>query len=906
MRYTRIAMRELCPKKEKYKIKMKKMTKRISLVLLLTAALTGMAQAQQDWKMQPVALQTRWAKEVNPLHTHEGYPRPNMTRKNWTNLNGLWSYAITKKDEEPATYDKNILVPYPIESALSGVKKGLMPDDNLWYKRTFTSPSGGSGIRTLLHFGAVDWQATIFINGQEAGSHTGGYTAFTLDITDKLKKGTNEIVVKVFDPTDMGIGPHGKQVLNPENIYYTPSSGIWQTVWLENVPRTYITDIKTTPDIDKGELNLNVALNAANPNQQVEAIVTTGGKQVVLWHGKYSNESNVHLKVPNARLWSPDHPFLYDLTVRLKEKGKTVDEIKSYFGMRKISIQKDKDGIDRISLNNEPYYNLGVLDQGFWPEGLYAAPTDEALAFDIKANKAMGFNTIRKHIKVEPARWYYDADKIGMLVWQDMVNPSQELAEGAKAAFEQQCKETLEQLHNYPSITTWVLFNEKWGQYDQERLTKWIKETDPSRIVNGHSGEYLYVNEQLRSPSPNAYVNADMTDVHSYPNPMISIKQAGKAQVCGEFGGIGVPIEGHVWDDLAVGWGYDGLVTPKQMEGQFSSMINMLVRLKEHGLSGSIYTQPYDVESEQNGLMTYDRELSKLPLETIRKIQAKLNPLTANYAIATQGLELNPVKDESKSYQERLAAYAAGKRDSALLRSLAIMAAQQKDTAKTELFSDEYIRQLNSPFLATNLKFIVKYIKHESSPAFGLMLNNLAKAEAILGNRHAAYPVQKIIFNDEVKPLLNEKPDWPAMDAILKKYPQTDGEFVIGNAVVFYLNKLMRKDQTMLKPFIEIATIYDDRFNAGSYNLWAWYIFLNSNDKAQLNKALGWIDKDIERKAKEWDLPLCMDTKANILYKLGRTEEAIALEKEALKLSPDKQEYKDALAKMEKGSPTWN
>ncbi|MCS3732592.1 sugar-binding domain-containing protein [Mucilaginibacter dorajii] len=881
------------------------MMKKINLLLLLTAAMTGVVYAQQSWQMKPVVLQTRWAKEVNQMHTHEGYPRPNMTRKNWTNLNGLWSYAITKKEEQPTSYDKNILVPYPIESALSGVMKGLQPDENLWYKRTFTSPSGSSWAKTLLHFGAVDWQATIFINGQEAGSHSGGYTAFTVDITDKLKKGTNEIVVKVFDPSDRGIGPHGKQVLNPGSIYYTPSSGIWQTVWLENVPRTYITAIKTTPDIDKGELRLNVTLNDAKANQQIDAIVTTNGKQVAIWHGKHNDENSVYLKMPNARLWSPDHPFLYDLTVRLKQYGKIVDEVKSYFGMRKISIQKDNKGIDRISLNNEPYYNLGVLDQGFWPEGLYTAPTDEALAFDIKAIKAMGFNTIRKHIKVEPARWYYDADKIGMLVWQDMVNPNQNLPEGAKAAFEQQCKETLEQLHNYPSITTWVLFNEKWGQYDQERLTKWVKETDPSRIVNGHSGEYLYVNEQLRSPSPNAYVNADMTDVHSYPNPMMSIKQSGKAQVCGEFGGIGVPIEGHLWDDLVVGWGYDGLVTPKQMESQFESMINILVRLKQHGLSGSIYTQPYDVESEQNGLMTYDRELSKLPLETIRKIQAKLNPPTTSYAVATQGLELKPVKDESKSYQERQAAFEAGKRDSVLLRSLTIMAGQQKDISKTEFFCNEYVRQLKNPFLETNLQFIVRYTIHEDSPAFGLMINNLAKAESVLGNRRAAYKVQEIIFNDEVKPLLNDKPDWSAIDAILKKYPQTDGEFVIGNAVVFYLGKLIEKDQNALNPFVEIATTYDDRFNAGSYNLWAWYTFVYSNDQGQLIKALRWIDKDIERKTKDPDLHYSLDTKAHVLYKLGRIEEAIALEKEALKLLPDQQEYKDALAKMEKGAPTW-
>jgi len=462
---------------------------------------------------------------------------------------------------------------------LSGVKRALKPNQNLWYRRTFTSPSGGRGAKTLLHFGAVDWQSTIYLNGKEVGRHTGGYTEFTIDITGVLNAGTNELMVKVYDPTEQGIGPHGKQVLSPKDIYYTATSGIWQTVWLEPVPQNYISGLTITPDIDKGIVNVTV-----NSAVKSKVQLTLEGKIII---GR-SNEVTL-VPVKDAKLWSPASPYLYDLNVKMED-----DEVKSYFGMRKISIGKDDKGIDRIMLNNKPYYNLGTLDQGFWPDGLYTAPTDEALAFDIKAIKAMGFNTIRKHIKVEPARWYYWADKLGMLVWQDMVNPNQGLPEGSKPEFEKESAEILNQLHNNPSITTWVLFNEKWGQYDQQRLTEWIKKTDPSRIVNGHTGELLYVNEQLRSPSPNAYVSADMTDVHSYPYPMISIKQAGKAQVCGEFGGIGVFIPDHQWNTSSA-WGYIQ-EKPAALKAKYTIMNQDLQLMENEGLSGSIYTQPFDVE----------------------------------------------------------------------------------------------------------------------------------------------------------------------------------------------------------------------------------------------------------------------------------------------------------------------
>lgn len=599
---------------------MKTVRKTLLLATALSGFWTSVVDAQQNWQMKPVAIQSRWAKGVSPSNALKEYPRPQMQRKNWTNLNGLWKYAMTTKDAaKPSLFEGNILVPYPLESALSGVKKSLSSEQNLWYKRTI-SFSPQTGTKTLLHFGAVDYEATVLVNGKEVGKHTGGYTAFSFDITSALKPGNNELVVKVFDPTDKGVGPHGKQVMNPGNIYYTPTSGIWQTVWMETVPESHIERLVMTPDIDKGVLNL-VVKGKGKPKVTVPGCSECKILNQVQDDTESSSAQASHfiIKIPNAKLWSPGNPHLYALEVTLGS-----DQVTSYFGMRKISVAKDEKGVDRIMLNNKPYFNLGTLDQGFWPEALYTAPTDEALAFDIKAIKAMGFNTIRKHIKVEPARWYYHADKIGMLVWQDMVNPNQGLPEGAKAAFENQAKETLEQLHNYPSITTWVLFNEKWGQYDQERLTKWIKTTDPSRIVNGHSGEILYVNNQLRSPSPNAYVAADMTDIHSYPNPMNAEKQPGKARVVGEFGGIGTFIPEHQWLTGSA-WGYIQ-EKPAALKGKYAAMNKQLVDLQKEGLSASIYTQPFDVEGEQNGLMTYDREVVKVPFKELREIHKTLNP----------------------------------------------------------------------------------------------------------------------------------------------------------------------------------------------------------------------------------------------------------------------------------------
>lgn len=596
--------------------------KRFAKTLLLSGLsclLYADSHSQSSWKMRPVAIQTRWAKQVNPTNVLPEYPRPQLVREQWVNLNGLWQYAITDKDaKQPSSFDGEILVPFPVESALSGVKKPVLPTQRLWYKRSFARPATKEGERVLLHFGAVDWQTKVYVNGKEAGQHTGGYQNFSFDITALLVSGRNELVVDVYDPTDQGPNPHGKQVLAPKGIRYTATTGIWQTVWLETVPAIAITDLVITPEVDEDYLSLTVH-TSGETDYTIEAIASTDGKMA----GSVKGPSNQALKLPlrNAHLWSPEDPFLYDLSVRLVKNGAVKDKVKSYFGMRKIAVKKDDQGQERIFLNNRYTYNLGVLDQGFWPDGIYTAPTDEALRFDIAAIKGMGFNTIRKHIKIEPARWYYHADKLGMLVWQDMVTCAS-LEPDAKAAFEVENEANVDQLYNHPSIICWVLFNEGWYTYDQPRLTQWLQQRDHTRLINGHTGE----NYGKDGPQDLAgkWANSDLTDIHDYPGPGIAPALPGKARVLGEWGGVGVPVKGHQWN-AAAGWGYVK-ITPSEMIDKYASMVKRLKTYETAGQSGSIYTEPFDVEIEENGLITYDREVVKVPLETLRRLHA---PFTA-------------------------------------------------------------------------------------------------------------------------------------------------------------------------------------------------------------------------------------------------------------------------------------
>ncbi|MHA4895237.1 glycoside hydrolase family 2 protein [Pedobacter sp. PWIIR3] len=853
-----------------------KVTKQVLLATALLAFSTGISFGQ-NYHMQPVAIQSRWAKEVSPSNALKEYPRPQLTRNNWVNLNGLWDYAITVKDApQPEKFDGEILVPYPLESALSGVKKSLMPNQNLWYKRTINfSPKKGH--RTLLHFGAVDWQTTVYLNGNEVGGHTGGYAEFTIDLTANLRQGENTIVVKVYDPTGSGIGPHGKQVLKPENIYYTPTSGIWQTVWMESVPEAFVSGLKITPDIDKSVVNVVVRSASKSPVTLVVEGKTING----------TTNSNIALPVKNAKLWSPANPYLYDLNVKM---GK--DEVSSYFGMRKISVAKDDKGVDRIMLNNKPYYNLGTLDQGFWPEGLYTAPTDEALAFDIKAIKAMGFNTIRKHIKVEPARWYYHADKLGMLVWQDLVNPNQGLPEGSKPQFEKESLEELNQLHNYPSIVTWVLFNEKWGQYDQKRLTNWVKQTDPSRILNGHSGELLYVNNVLRSPSPDAYIDADMTDVHAYPDPMMSVKQKGKAQVCGEFGGIGVFVPEHQWLTGSA-WGYIQ-EKPAALQAKYQVMNQHLQLFHQQGLSGSIYTQPFDVEGEQNGLMTYDRAVVKIPFAELRKIHSALNPeMGAISEVSAQNADLT---EPAALYSVLLEEYINGKREPEFLKRMAMMAIQAGDKDGAAWASDAYIATMKAPYTEQQLAYILQVTEGIKDKGFGIIQSEANAINHFMGPRNAEIKMMNIIYKDLIAPVVtgpNANPDWDLLSASINVYGMSGKEILSRAKAFHYLN---HQDYSA---FIAAADEYIAGFSATispeELNQWAWTMFEKVDDKALLNRVVVWS----ELSDKEGKNPMFMDTRANLLYKLGKKDEAIAIQEKAVELSGNA-ELKATLEQMKK------
>jgi hypothetical protein len=613
-----------------------------------------------------------------------------------------------------------------------------------------------------LNFGAVDWQATVFVNGKEVGKHEGGYTSFSLDITDALKDGENELIVKVYDPTDQGPNPRGKQILNPKDIWYTPTTGIWQTVWLEEVPAIYIESIKMTTDIDKGTLHLKV--NIAGKQDGYYIVTSIGNKNNKMPWDKFE----IDIPIDEINLWSPGNPFLYDLTISLYNNEKAVDEVKTYFGMRKVEIKKDANGHERIYLNNKYVFNLGTLDQGFWPDGIYTAPTDEALAFDIKAIKQMGFNMIRKHIKVEPARWYYHCDKIGMIVWQDLVNPSFDLTSEAKTVFEKECKETIEQLYNYPSITTWTLFNEKWGQYDQERLSKWIKKLDPTRLLNGHSGEILYVNEKLRSPSPNAWINSDITDIHSYPDPMNAPKMDGKARILGEFGGIGVFIPDHQWNTNSA-WGYIN-VTPGQLKGKYTIMNQHLKLLEKEGLSASIYTQPFDVEGEQNGLMTYDRAIVKIPFKELQEIHRLLVPTATNIKeVTAKNADLT---EPTQAYAGMLHQYINGKRDAAFVKKLAMMAGQTNDAAGKIRFNAEYIALLKAPFTSDDIQYIQQFTKTTKDAGFTFMRTHAEQFKKVLGERPYTIAMMNMIYNGEIDPLLNAsaKPDWTTIEHAIKQY----------------------------------------------------------------------------------------------------------------------------------------
>jgi hypothetical protein len=578
----------------------------------------GMAAAAQqpragDWKPVAGRIMTRWAKDVTPTSPLPEYPRPTMVRAKWQNLNGLWSYAIVNGagGERPAAADGNILVPFPVESALSGVAKGLSPEQTLWYWRDFAVPSEWrqNAGRVLLHFGAVDWHARVRVNGKELGEHKGGFDGFSFDITDALKDGENRLEVWVQDRTDTGGQPRGKQWLKPHGIWYTPTSGIWQTVWLEPVPAASISAVKIRGSAAAATATVSVALSGAPAGHSVEVELLDAGASVGRLRAEGAGELSI--KIPNAKAWSPSNPFLYDVAVRVLVGGKVVDEVKSYVGLRDITVGPDTHGVTRLLLNGVALFQYGPLDQGFWPDGLYTAPTDAALKFDIEAVQRMGGNMLRKHVKVEPERFYSWCDRMGVLVWQDMPSPffRNERDEGVqpmvaaewKTNFEAEMREMVRERGNHPSIVMWVPFNEGWGQNDIEwakSMALKVKEWDATRLVNNASG---WTDMKV----------GDTFDLHLYPGPGLVRPESARAGVLGEFGGLGLPIDGHTW----VGkdnWGYVSYKTKEELTGAYAEMLKRMPMLIGQGLSAAVYTQTTDVEIEVNGWLTYDREIWKI------------------------------------------------------------------------------------------------------------------------------------------------------------------------------------------------------------------------------------------------------------------------------------------------------
>jgi hypothetical protein len=586
----------------------------IALIMpVISSTTTGKSLSSSEnsgsvgWKPAGNKITTKWANEVDPKNPLPEYPRPQMVRKDWLNLNGLWDYAIVSKEAQmPQSYDGKILVPFAVESALSGVGKTVGKDNCLWYRTTFNVPSNWNGKKILLHFGAVDWQSTVWVNAKEMGTHKGGYDPFSFDITDALNKtGSQEIIVRVWDPTDEdnAAQPRGKQVVNPGGIFYTSVTGIWQTVWLEPVPKAYIKSYKIVPDIDNSVVRIKVdAENAIG----CKIIATEKSDDA-----KSQSEGNIgeefEIKISDPKLWSPDSPFLYDLQLILTDAGKKViDKVDSYFAMRKSSLCKDETGVLRLCLNNKPIFQFGPLDQGWWPDGLYTAPTDQALKYDIEVLKQLGFNMLRKHVKYESYRYYYWCDKMGLMVWQDMPSSlyerekyNQQQLEQIDRQWQLEYKRMIDTLHNHPSIVMWVTFNEGWGQYDTERLVKWTKQYDPSRLVNNASG---WSDRKV----------GDVVDMHRYPDPGMPTLEENRAAVLGEFGGLGWPIQGHLWIESSSNWGYRSHQGQQQYENDYIGLITRLKPLKEKGLAAAVYTQTTDCEIEVNGLMTYDRKVIKL------------------------------------------------------------------------------------------------------------------------------------------------------------------------------------------------------------------------------------------------------------------------------------------------------
>ena len=887
--------------------------------------------------MQSVSTPTRWASKVTPETAWPEYPRPTLVRAAWQNLNGLWDYAITNDQrEKPTHYDGTILVPYPIESALSGVERALQPERRLWYRRYFNAPSVSNGQRTLLHFGAVDYAATVYVNGRSFPTHFGGYQSFTVDITDALKSGSNEVVVKVYDPSDRGPNPHGKQALDPSFVFYSASSGIWQTVWIEQVPSTYIETLELTPDVDHGGLLIKVGLGGDAAHYTVEAVAWSGKTEVA----NQVVEGTTLLHISHPQLWSPDNPYLYDLEIRLLNGRQLIDSVKSYFGLRKIEIGLDPRGRARIFLNNAYTYNLAVVDQGFWPDGLYTAPSDAALRFDLQAIKALGFNTVRKHIKIEPQRWYTYCDRLGLLVWQDMPSSNNDSLE-SRIEFEKEVQETISQLHNHPSITTWVLFNEGWGAFDQERLTRRVKALDPSRLIDGHSGPYppLAVEEYIRRldakhlPGPlggksdgildaiqmtqftSKWAPGDIIDIHYYPGPVMPPIKPNIASVIGENGSFGVYIEGHAWDEtkpVGTGGGASNL-TPEEFLKHYETSVKKLRELESKGLSGSAYFEIFDVEQEQQGFITYDRDTAKVPVHQIASANFKLVPRAKNFEVATAGFSVGVADStpESQRLNSLMTEYRGGRRDLYFLQRVTLMAIRQKQQALATELGNTLIAGLAKPFSKLSWKTIAAITYTSDDLGYKLLHANAAEANAALGGELAQKKLLEVIDRESIQPYFKRKarkPNWNELEReILAKYGQPGQEAVDGARMMYSL---------VTRNWDDFGKFYSRYFEtATAHSLYpigplSYQVLLNVQDEKTLEEAvrvMRWtIDQPEENETFGHYNPVNLDTYANLLYKAGRQTEALDWESKAVAASHGRDKIiVGNLEKMRTNQATW-
>lgn len=581
-----------------------------------------------------MSMRSVWTDKVDKNCPLPEYPRPQMVRDSFLNLNGTFDYAIVPKETEWVTdFDGEILVPFAVESLLSGVEKPLSPETRLWYRKAFTIPQAMLGKRILLHFGAVDWQCTVYVNHQLAGRHTGGYCAFCFDITDLLQDGENELVVSVFDPTEEGYQQRGKQVNHTHGFWYTATSGIWQTVWLEAVNPCHVENWRFLPDIDKELIHISTALSDAE-NTELQLQIRFGNELV--FDGAITQEADV--PVPNAKLWSPETPNLYDVTLTVLKDGAETDRVTGYFGMRKFNIAKDEKGITRLFLNNKPYFQRGLLDQGYWPDSGLTPPTDEAMIFDIREMKRLGFNMLRKHIKVEPARWYYHCDKLGMLVWQDMVSGGKYIGDfyagvlpnigilhikddkykvfsreepAWREEFKEELCEMIDQLYNTVSIYCWVPFNEAWGQFDALEICDLVRKKDQSRVIDHASGWY-------------DQGGGDIQSMHKYILPIRMRKLDNRAFVITEYGGYSEKVPGHMWNPKKA-FGYLMFGSLAKLSAAYEKLHKkQVIPLIKKGLSGTVYTQLSDVENEVNGIYTYDRAVLKMDEDMLKRINAQL------------------------------------------------------------------------------------------------------------------------------------------------------------------------------------------------------------------------------------------------------------------------------------------